>query len=168
MILTKKEVLKEIKNKHLVITPLKKSNIGPASVDLTLSNQFRIFTKHNKKVTLKESSDYTKYTKLVKANKITVFPGDFILAITTETIKLPDNLCGWLYGRTRFARFGLSIHSTASFIQPGIQNKQILEIKNLGKVPIVIKKGLRICQLILEQTRGRARYNGKFKNQTTL
>lgn len=168
MILTKKEVLKEIKNKYLVITPLKKSNIGPASVDLTLSNQFRIFTKHNKKVTLDENSDYKKYTKLIKADKITIFPGDFILAITNETIKLPDHLCGWLYGRTRYARFGLSIHATASFIQPGIRNKQILEIKNLGKLPIVLKKGLRICQLILEQTRGKARYNGKFKTQTRL
>ena len=168
MILTKKEVLKEIKNKHLVISPLKKSNIGPASVDLTLSNQFRIFKRHNKKVTLVENSDYKKYTKLIKADKITIFPGDFILAITNETISLPDHLCGWLYGRTRYARFGLSIHATASFIQPGIRNKQILEIKNLGKLPIVLKKGLRICQLILEQTRGKARYNGKFKTQTNL
>ena len=168
MILTKKEVLKEIKNKHLIITPFKKSNIGSASIDLTLSNQFRIFTRHNKKITLEENSDYKKYTKLIKANKITVFPGDFILAITQETICLPDHLCGWLYGRTRYARFGLSIHSTASFIQPGVKNKQVLEIKNLGKVPIVLKKGLRICQLILEQTRGKATYNGKFKNQIKL
>lgn len=168
MILTKKEVLKEINRKHLVISPLKKSNIGPASIDLTLSNYFRIFNRHNKKITLDEKSDYKKYTKLIKTNKITVFPGDYILAITNETIKLPDHLCGWLYGRTRYARFGLSIHATASFIQPGIKNKQILEIKNLGKVPIILKKGLRVCQLILEETRGKARYLGKFKTQTKL
>lgn len=168
MILTKKEVLSEIKRKHLVISPLIKSNIGPASVDLTLSNHFRVFNTRNKKITLKENTDYKKYTKLIKTNNITVFPGDYILAITNETIKLPDHLCGWLYGRTRFARFGLSIHATASFIQPGIKNRQVLEIKNLGKLPIVLKKGLRVCQLILEETRGKARYNGKFKTQVRL
>ena len=92
-------------------------------------------------------------------------PGDFALGITKETIKLPDNMCGWLGGRSRFARLGLIVHITASFVQPGINNKQVLEIKNVSNNILVLKPGERLCQLIIERTEGRAHYKGKFKKQ---
>ncbi len=167
MILTRKSILNEIKSKNVVINPFSKKNIGPASIDLTLSNEFRIFEGH-KKVTLNENSDYKKYTKKVVKNEISIEPNEYILGITEEKIKLPDNICGELTGRSRFARFGLGIHVTASFISPGINNKQVLEIKNESRYTIILKKGLRICQLVLERTEGRAKYNGKFKNQINL
>lgn len=167
MILTKKSILKEIKSKNIIITPFSKKNIGPASIDLTLSNEFRVF-EGNKKITLNENSDYKKYTKKVVSDKISIEPDGYILGITRETIKLPDNICGELTGRSRFARFGIGIHVTASFISPGIHNKQVLEIKNESQYTIILKRGLRICQLVLERTEGRAVYNGKFKNQKNL
>jgi len=168
MILSKPEILKEIKSKRLKIEPLKKSHIGPASIDLTLSNEFRIFKETKKPVNLKESSDYKKYTKLIKKSSIILQPDEFILGITKEKITLPDNLCGWLQGRTRFARFGLNVHITASFISPGVTNKQVLEIRNCSKVPLKLNSGTRVCQLILERLEGKAVYNGKYKSQVKL
>ena len=163
MILTKDVILSEIKKKNIRIFPFNKKNIGTASIDLTLDNQFRTF--ESKKVTLNENSDYKKYSKLVRKDKITVMPGQFILGISKEKINLPKNICGWLYGRSRFARFGISIHSTASFVHPGVNNKQVFEISNHSNVPLVLKSGLRIAQLILDRTDGDAKYSGKFNNQ---
>ena len=83
-----------------------------------------------------------------------------------EKITLSEDLCGWLEGRTRFARLGLMIHISASFMQPGISNQQVLEISNMGHVPYRLKEGTKICQFVFQQTKGKAKYVGSFKNQT--
>jgi dCTP deaminase len=163
MILTKPSILNEIKKGRIKITPYQKANIGPASIDLTLDNQFRFPSA--KKINLAENTDYKKHTTLVKANKITLKPGDFILAITKETISLPEDIVGILTGRTRFARLGLAVHVTASLVQPGVNNKQVLEIKNVGNSDLTLKSGLKICQIVLERAEGKAKYRGKFQKQ---
>ncbi|MBW2966237.1 dCTP deaminase [Candidatus Woesearchaeota archaeon] len=164
MILTKNEILKEIKKGNIKITHFNLKNIGPASIDLTLDNKFRIF-EGSKKIVLSDKTDYKKLTKGKKLKELVLNPGDFALGITKEQIKLPDNMCGWLGGRSRFARLGLIVHITASFVQPGINNKQVLEIKNASNNILVLKSGERLCQLIIERTEGKAHYKGKFKKQ---
>src|SRR3989338_5869522 len=78
MILSRKDILKLIEEKKLAIIPFTKSNIGPASIDLTLSDEFRTFGKQ-KRITLAESTDYKKYSKKIKTNQITLLPGGFLL-----------------------------------------------------------------------------------------
>ena len=99
---------------------------------------------------------------------MTLQPGEFILGITKEKLTMPNDLCGWLQGRTRFARFGLNVHATAPFVSPAVTNRQILEIKNFSTVPLKIKAGMRICQLIIEQLQGNAVYRGKYRSQLKL
>jgi len=159
MILGKEEILKEAKKGNLKIEPFNSKNINGSSIDLTLDNKFRIFDKD---IT---GEDYRKYSKLVTKNEITLNPGDFILGITKEKISL-KNLCGWLQGRSTYARLGLGIHVTANFIHPGTSNKQVLEIKNNLNRPIVLKEGMGICQLILFGVEGKAGYKGKFWRQS--
>ncbi len=165
MILSRDEILKEIKNGNIKITPFNKNNIGPASIDLTLGNEFRIFTKN--KIDLKDI-DYRKITKLIKKDKIIIKPGQLILGITKETIKLAENLAGKIEGRSRYARVGLLVHISSSFVHPGINNKQVLEIKNDSNSEMILYSGLKICQLIISEVKGKARYNGKFQNQEKL
>jgi len=165
MILTKKEILSEIKKGNIKITPFKKENIGPASIDLTLGNEFRIF--NHDKIDLK-NFDYKKITKLIKTDKITIKPGQLVLGITKEKIKLNENLAGDLEGRSRYARIGLLIHVSSNFVHPGINNKQVLEIKNDSNNELILHSGLKICQLIILECKGRAKYSGIFKNQDSL
>ena len=164
MILTKKEILQEIKQKRLQITPLNSKNIGPASIDLTLSNEFRVFPPA-KEITLTEKTDAESITFLQKQKSIILQPADFILAITKEKITLPQDLCGLLSGRSRFARMGLLIDVTAFFIHPGVSNRQVFEIKNISRNTITLTEGLKIAQLILVRAEGKAKYSGKFKKQ---
>ena len=164
MILTKKDIIEEIRKKRIRITPFTKENIGPASIDLTLSNEFRFFTK-NKEIILTEKTDAESMTILKKQKKIALGPGEFILAITKEKVTLPQDICGLLSGRSRFARMGLLIDVTAFFIHPGISNRQVFEIKNISHNTIVLTEGLKIAQLILVRTQGKAKYSGKFKKQ---
>ncbi len=164
MILTKKEVLKEIYLGRIKITPFSKKNLGGASYDLTLDNKFREF-KCDKIIDIKERTNYKKHTKLFTAKSHVINPGEFILGVTKEKIKLPGNVCGFLSGRSRFARLGLAVHVTANFVQPNINNVQVLEIKNLGEMPVKLHAGVKICQIIFCRTEGKAKYRGKFGKQ---
>ncbi|MEK6961551.1 MAG: dCTP deaminase [Nanoarchaeota archaeon] len=164
-ILTKPEILKAIKRGRIAIDPYDPSAVGPGSIDLTLDDKFRVF-KRLKTVHDAKKTDYKDITKLVKRKTIVVRPGETILGITLEKVTLASDLCGWLEGRTRFARLGLLIHISASFMQPGISNKQVLEISNMGHTPLRLEAGMRICQFVFQKTVGKAKYQGQFKAQT--
>jgi dCTP deaminase len=64
---------------------------------------------------------------------------------------LPRYLGGRVEGRTRFARLGLEVHSTAPTIRAGWDGRIMLELKNVGPLIIQLHPGARICQLILER-----------------
>lgn len=167
-ILTKNEIIKAIKSGLITIEPLDISQIGPGSIDLTLGSEFRIFKRHIGVYHIRDDSDFADITELVslpQGASITVNPGEMILGITEEKITLAENYCGWLEGRSRFARFGLAVHVTAGFMSPGISNKQVLEIVNLGLTPLALYPGTRICQFIFEKCLGKAKYAGRFANQ---
>jgi dCTP deaminase len=166
-VLTRDEIIKQINKGFIKIDPLVMKNIGPGSIDLTLGDEFRLFDEKKGKIEVMEDTDYALMTK-PKTGPIALKPGQFLLGVTKETIKLPGNVCGFLSGRSRFARLGIIVHATASFIQPGINNKQVLEIYNLSKRTLVLNPGLKICQLTLIETTGTAKYNGKYEKQKTV
>jgi dCTP deaminase len=164
MILTKKEIIKLINKKRIIIKGLNKYSIGTASIDLTIDKKIRIFNFKQK--IIEEDIDYKKITKLVDISKgYLLKPGELILGITKEKITLPDNICGFLNSRSRYARIGLMSHITAPFISPGVSNKQVLEIYNAGPNKIKLMPGKKICHLVLAKCKGKAKYNGKWRNQ---
>src|SRR3546814_14353024 len=94
--------------------------------------------------------------------------GVTIHGITRERITLPSDLCGFLEGRSRYARLGLMIHVTSAFVQPGVRNRQVLEMSNVASRPLRIHPGVRLCQLVVMRTEGEARYTGRFAVQDKL
>ncbi len=164
MILTKDKILKMVKKGKVRIEPFSEDAVGPASIDLTLGKEFRVFDNKKAPVFVEEKTDYKKLTKVVNG-PITLNPGDFVHGITEEKVTLPGDICGLLTGRSRFARLGILVHATASFIQPGVSNHQILEIKNVSPRALVLTPGLKICQLSLMKCKGRAVYSGKWVDQ---
>jgi dCTP deaminase len=168
-VLTREEILKEISQGTIEIEPFQEDQVGPGSIDLHLGNEFRVFKKLRNACVVEDSISVEDLTERLEVEEsFTLMPSETVLGITHERIKLPANICGWLEGRSRFARKGLVIHMTAGFVQPGINNRQVLEIGNLATFPLVLKPGVRICQIILERTEGSASYKGRFKNQNGL
>jgi dCTP deaminase len=168
-VLTREEILKEIRQRTIEIEPFEEDQVGPGSIDLHLGKEFRVFKKLRNACVVEDSISTEDLTERLEAEEsFTLMPGETVLGITQERIKLPGDICGWLEGRSRFARMGLVIHMTAGFVQPGINNRQVLEIGNLAPFPLVLKPGVRICQIILERTEGKASYQGRFKSQDRL
>ncbi|MFN8524309.1 MAG: dCTP deaminase [Chloroflexota bacterium] len=167
-ILTRDEILRRVRSGDVEIDPFTEAAVGPASVDLHLANQFRVFRRVREVFHVTEAATYEDVTEVVEVandDYFVLMPGETVHGITRERIKLPDNLCGWLQGRSRFARLGLMVHITASFMQPGINNRQALEINNAGPIPLALRPGTAVCQFIFEECVGRASYGGRYRDQ---
>jgi dCTP deaminase len=154
-ILTKVEILKEIKKGRIKIEPFNPANVGVASIDLELSDEFRVFEYSDEVLDVYEQADLQNISCPVKQSSITIPRGEMILGITKEKITLPEDIGGWVEGRSRFARLGLVVHLTAPFSNPNIDNRIVLEICNLGSRPLRLSCGLKICQFIFEKSLGK-------------
>lgn len=152
MILSDKDIREHLKEGTIKIDPLEDAQIGPASIDLTLSNEWHLFKDEllNGTIDLKETGFQDSYT-VKKSESITLKPGEMCLAKTVEKITLPDNIMGKLEGRSRFARMGLVIHLTSALVQPGSDNHQVLEVMNLAPFPVKLHAGMRISQVLFEK-----------------
>ena len=169
MILTRDVILREIAAGRLAIDPLRPEQIGPASVDLHLGDEIRIIAGGPDVIDVTEDADYRMVTRLERLDGPYVLrPGETIHAITRERLRFPPDICGWLEGRSRFARLGLMIHVTSGFIAPGVNGRQVLEMANVAGRPLAIHAGVPVCQVVLQRCEGEAVYAGRFKIQESL
>ncbi|MCP5142055.1 MAG: dCTP deaminase [Gammaproteobacteria bacterium] len=168
-VLGRKAILQAIETGAIGITPFTPDLVGPASVDLTLANTFRVFRKVHQVIAVREDTDYRNLTdkvEVAEGNHILIMPGETVLGITRERIRLGPGLCGWLEGRSRFARLGLMVHISAPFMGPGIDSQQVLEMSNFGPAPLEVYPGTPICQFVFQKLEGAEQYRGRFADQT--
>lgn len=167
MILTRPSILAAIRGGIIRIDPFSEDRVGPASVDLTLGADIRRLVRSDTPIPIASDTDFLRHTeKAPPAPRYAIAPGELVLGITEETITLPDNIAGWLNTRSRFARLGLMVHVTAPFIQPGVTNRQVLEIYNAGPNTLELVPGERLCHIIFETCEGSAAYKGIFQKQS--
>lgn len=155
MILTDRDIREFMRMGKIRFEPeIKPDQIGPGSVDLTLSNKFWRFSDNVDLIDLVEMR-FEDVVEEVSSDEVIIPPHGIILGITAEKIYIDEDICGWIEGRSRYARMGLAIHSASGFIHPGSYNHQILEISNLTSHPIKLRAGMRIVQIIFQLTRSR-------------
>lgn len=151
MILSDNDIKKMLKDGTLKIKPLKGDQIGPASVDLTLGNEWYFFKdEYSRKIVDLRETGFDEAYEMKKAAEITLKPGELCLGKTLERLTLPKNVMGKLEGRSRYARMGVIIHLTSALVQPGSDNRQVLEIVNLAPFPIKLHAGMRVSQVVFE------------------
>ncbi len=149
MILSDVDIKREIKQKRLVVSPFNSKSVQPASYDVTLGSEFRIF-KNSQKAYLDIKEDFSGFMELIKipsGKPLIVHPGEFLLGTTLEKFKLPDNLVAQLMGRSSIGRLGIIVHATAGFVDPGFEGYLTLEMTNVANIPIALYPGMRIGQV---------------------
>lgn len=155
---------------RLVVTPLlNPSQVGEASIDIRLGNDFVVTRRGNLPSIDPVGSDprSARYNSRHYANfgsKFYLHPNELVLASTLEYVKLPLTLSAWVTSRSRWGRVGLVI-ATATAIQPGFAGTITLELVNLGEVPLVLYPGLLVAQIIFSDCEGAAPYTGSFAQQ---
>lgn len=168
-VLTRDVILRELDSGRVNIDPLETSQVGVASIDLTLGREIREIVGNQAPIPVEDGTDYRDHTRVLTLDEpYRLEPGSTIHGITLEHVTLPPDLCGFLEGRSRFARLGLMIHVTSAFVQPGVSNRQVLEMSNVSSRALEIVAGVRVCQLVLMRTEGEAVYRGRFQDQREI
>ena len=157
MILSDRDIKRAFKTGRIKITPKPnlKIQLGSCSVDLRLGDKFAVFNHakyayidpNNPKFLKKVMEEI----KVKKGDPFVLQPGDFVLATTLESFELPNDLLARLEGRSSLGRLGIVVHSTASIFDPGWHGKVVMELGNLGRMPVALYPGMRVCALTFEE-----------------
>jgi len=156
MILSDGDIKKRLQNKSITIDPVPDLDtaLGSCSLDLKLGNKFRVFEYSKVPYINPNSINSTEITKEINVenkNPFILHPGDFVLATTLEKVNLPDDLVGRLEGRSSLGRLGIVVHSTASLVDPGFSGVIVMELGNMGRVPVALYPGMRVCAITFEK-----------------
>ncbi|GMU64640.1 MAG: hypothetical protein AMXMBFR36_09140 [Acidobacteriota bacterium] len=164
--------LKDQSGKGLVVSPLLTfRQVGEASIDVRLGNEFLLPTRelsgHMTYQAQTREKGYLLENKFKRLRRdfgrpLYVHPHQLVLGATLEFLRLPDDLCCYVIGRSSLGRTGLVI-ATATAVAPGFGGCITLEIVNTGEIPLPIYPGMRIAQLVFHQATGGAEYNGRFQ-----
>jgi len=163
MILSDKTIMKMLENSTLIISPLEKEQIQPASVDVRLGDTFCVVEDSpNGIITLDNEITY----RTIKTDTYILLPGQFVLATTMEYFNLPDNLTAFVEGRSSLGRMGLFIQN-AGWVDPGFKGEITLELFNANRCAIELKAGRRVGQLVFAKLDEIALnpYSGKYQGQ---
>ena len=164
MILSDKTITNLLDKGTLVIKPLMKEQIQPASVDIRLGNSFSVVDDTPSGIiTLDNEIGY----KTIQTDTFLILPGQFVLATTMEYFELPDNLTAFVEGRSSLGRMGLFIQN-AGWVDPGFKGEITLELYNANRCAIELKSGRRVGQLVFAEMDDYAQnpYRGKYQGQT--
>lgn len=161
MILSRPELEDEIRRERIRFDPsLEADQIGQASIDLRLGHVFTCWKQNLGSLTVATAAGIpqgvelwdTRTTvdrdELGKRETVKIGPNEFLLAMTYEQVTIPPDLIGFVEGRSTYARFGLTMHQTAPWIQPGWTGSITLEIRNSGPLTLELTPiDDRPCQL---------------------
>jgi dCTP deaminase len=160
MVLSDVDIHRYLEQGKIKITPaLPPEQFGSCSVDFRLGHEFSIF-EHSRHPYI-DLQNRTAIQELMRTIAVPagepfiLQPHEFALAITEETLELDDDVLGRLEGRSSLGRIGIIVHGTAGLFDPGWAGKATLELSNLGRMPVALYPGMRICSFTFEQLSSR-------------
>jgi len=184
LILGNRELVQAWKSGKISFSPnIDKSQIGISSIDLRLGyevSKLQPKQGHTVNPTLDNFDASGLFTKdnlrepdpLGKQRLLRIEPKEFMVAFTYESVYIPRNMASSVEGRSRLARWGLALHTTAPHIDPLFVGPIALELFNHGPIPIELRPGVeRVCQLIFYEMKSPvsqkvAKSMGTFVKQT--
>lgn len=179
MILADRDIVQALEAGRIKIDPAPdlETQLGSVSIDFRLGTTFMVF-EHSRHSFIdprqpQSIGDAMRTIEVEMDDRFIMQPGDFALASTIETLELPDDLLGRLEGRSSIARLGITVHSTAAVFEPGWIGTATMELSNLGRMPVALYPGMRICSFSFEEvsnpvmTPYRKKRNAKYAGQIT-
>jgi dCTP deaminase len=164
-----REIVERLRDTHapadrrLILTPTPNLDelelSGAASVDLRLGTWFVSLRPGRTPIldiidqTQQEDSEQklTKTSYVPFGSRFILHPGSFVLAVTLEWLRMPNDWGGYVVGRSSWGRRGLII-ATATGVHPRFTGCLTLELANVGEIPIAVRPGMSICQIFFHKT----------------
>lgn len=193
MILSDRDILKEIESGNIICSPFEPKNVSNSSLDLRLGRWIEYYETHRNdkpvkididktgKLSVLNADNSTKFDllqhfdckgdDLLKGTKYTLMHGEFILAHTLEVVGHPnDRIISEVVDKSTLARLGISVCFSAGYIDAGNVLSITLEIKNNGNRPVELQYAMHIAQLKFQYLSSPCinKYNGKYLNSHTI
>jgi dCTP deaminase len=153
VILSDRTLRELIESGRIVLEPFDPELVQPASVDVRLGNEFRVM--RNSRLT--HIDPFEPQQKLMdtvtvpNGEPFVLHPGEFALGHTAEIIGCPDDIVGIVNGKSSLGRLGIQVHATAGFIDPGFRGTVVLELSNVANLPILLRPGMKIAQMVFQR-----------------
>ena len=187
-ILSDRDIKESLKNGGIIITPFNEKNLGSASYDVTLGENYYSWNKIDGILLYNPYSheDVQKLWKLNKAINVTdeyvkeygckpnskiiiIKPRETILAHTNEFIGGINNITSAMQCRSSLARNGVTVCKCAWAGNPGYINKWTMEIENCGPYSVILTVGERIAQIAFMRTgEVEKNYSGSYQSSNDI
>ena len=175
MVLCNTEIKNEIKNGNIFIgespdkeIPTDHLEFDTTSLNVHLANEFIIWKEFQSgaKISVdpglkdfkfaKYAHDFTESAIKDRDGFYEVRTSEFLLCQTAEHIKLSKKISARFEGRSSLGRLGIAVHITAPTIHAAFSGVITLEIYNHSRIPVILRPGMKIGQLIFEEVKGEA------------
>jgi dCTP deaminase len=155
---------------RIVIDPFDPACVGPASYDLHLGDELRWYDTDEWHGTISAHhaidpknpppARLCPWSAGPYGAHMTLRPGRVYLACTREYTET-HGLAAQVAGRSSWGRYGLFVHVTAGFIDPGFCGRITLEL--VATQPVIVRPGDRIGQIIYSTIMGEYQpYRGRY------
>ncbi len=177
MFLSDTDIRKSVESGAVVIQPFDESKLQVASYDVTLGNEFEIVDRHSLEASDPVKKIYPTTRKIIvqDGEMFVLHPGENVLGKQKEFIGVDLEHLILLSGKSSLARIGLVVHNTAMLFNPGHKFYPTFELVNSSNVPIILRPGMDIAQLLFAKLSSPAgkdykdigRYDGENSNHFT-
>jgi dCTP deaminase len=161
LVLSDRDIEREIEARNIIVEPPAQStDIQPSSLDVHLGHQIlRVKKTHpalHQVIDISHPDIGTIFKEIYTTENISeedgyeLKPGEFILSTVQERITLCSKISASIEGTSTLARFGLTVHSTAPTVHATYLGNLTLELCNHGKLPFILRRDMKIAQLIFE------------------
>ncbi len=183
MLYSDQDIERALREGTVVIDGLVPGSIQPASVDFHLSDRpFKVWigwvanspfpsagAALSPPITPWEDQSHEMEEVAFRDGTITLSPGAFALASTTERVKIGHRVAGRLEGKSSLARLGLIVHTTAGFFDPGFEGYPTLELLNVSPRPMLLRPDMPIAQMCFFEVMSKPKHlygeRGKYDQQ---
>lgn len=150
MFLSDVDIKKGIENGTIVINPFDEKKLQLASYDVTLGNEFEVINRYSTLAIDPVNKKWPQTQKVIipDGGEFILHPGETILGKQKEFIGVDLSHLILLSGKSSLARAGLVVHNTAMLFNPGHHFYPTFELLNTNSVPIILRPGMDIAQLL--------------------
>ncbi len=150
MFLSDTDIKKGLATGAIIIEPFAEKQLQVASYDVLLGNEFEVVDRHQVEASDPAMKKFPTTRKLHIADGETfvLHPHENVLAKQKEFIGVDNEHLILLSGKSSLARIGLVVHNTAMLFNPGHKFYPTFELVNVSNIPIILRPGMAIAQLI--------------------
>jgi dCTP deaminase len=150
MFLSDVDIKKAVESGAVIIKPFNEDQLQLASYDVTLGNEFEIVDRHQLEASDPAKGVFPETRKIIipDGESFVLHPGENVLGKQKEFIGVDLEHLILLSGKSSLARIGLVVHNTAMLFNPGHKFFPTFELVNSSNIPIILRPGMPVAQLI--------------------